>query len=362
MSTPTPARSTFERALERRADDIVRQQEQRIAELQAGASSPLATRKRRTRTTIIVAVSVLVLLRLTVCGGARGRRGTEPIGAGAVATAEGAGVGSAASGFLPQVASQPKPAPTPTPAPVATPTSAEPRARAAPLRPRPAPRALPTLAPPTPAPTLADRAVGVLTPPTAVPTSPPVLNIGTRLVARLEAPLRTGAALAPATALLDDDVRIAGSIRLPAGTRLVGSAFAMPHDDRVQILWRAVVHDGRTLTFRGETLGDDGAPGLKGKVLDRRRKGVLRRVGAAVLDATGDVAAGAVSGSGSLGRAGSTLAGRFDRELDEAAAGREWLQADTVVELKAGVTCTVYVSADVLLPVAPVAEPPASQP
>lgn len=150
----------------------------------------------------------------------------------------------------------------------------------------------------------------------------------------------------------------------PAGTLLVGSAFATPHDDRVQILWRAVVHDGRTLAFEGETLGADGAPGLTGKVIARRRKGVLRRVGSAMASTAGEVAGVAVPlGDGLFERAGSALAGHTGQELSQWGSAREWLQADTVVELKAGSTCLVFVSADLVLPdPAPTPAPPVTQP
>lgn len=186
--------------------------------------------------------------------------------------------------------------------------------------------------------------------PATKPTPPPVVNVGTRLKATLEAPLRTGSALAPATAVLTEDLRAGDQVLLAAGTRLAGSAFATPNDDRVQILWRALVKDGRTLAIQAETLGSDGAPGLSGKVIRRHRKGVLRRIGSTLGATAGEAAGYAVPfGDTALERSAAVLAGKAGRELGELGAGREWLQADTVVELKAGAPLVVYVAADLTL-------------
>ncbi len=189
----------------------------------------------------------------------------------------------------------------------------------------------------------------------AVPAPKPaastlVVNVGTRLRATLDMPLRTGATLAPATATLAEDLRVGARVALAAGTRLVGSAFATPHDDRVQIVWRALVRDGRTLAMQAETIGSDGAPGLVGKLVRRHRKGVVRRVGSALAGTAGELAGGALPLGDTLPeQAGAALAGRAGRELSQLSASREWLQSDAVIELQAGVMLTVYVGADLTL-------------
>lgn len=359
MSAAEP-RSTFERALARRTDELSHDQAERAAEL-AQRGSPRGARPRRVTLARLCIVALgLLLARLMLCG-APARRGNEPIGAAAVATADGAGVGSSAVAFLPEaVAAPPTPAtpPAATLAPEPTPASRPPARRPAPARVAPAAQADHTppprldetlLLPADDFPTDVAAQVGVAPAP-AASTPVAVVNVGTRLRATLEAPLRTGAALAPATAVLAEDVRLNEQTVLKAGTRLAGSAFATPHDDRVQILWRALVHDGRTLAVQAETIGADGAPGVAGKVIRRHRKGVLRRVGGTLAATAGAVAGVAVPlGDGALDQAGAALAGRAGRELGQLGSGRDWLQADTVIELKAGTSLVIYLAADLTL-------------
>jgi hypothetical protein len=187
--------------------------------------------------------------------------------------------------------------------------------------------------------------------PTPTPKPQPlVLNMGTRIEATLEAPVRTGATLAPATALVSSDVTVGERVALPAGTRLVGSAFATTGDDRVQIVWRAAVIDGRTHRLAGEALSADGSQGLAGKVVKKKGKGVLRRIGATVVGTAGETLGyGIPGGDGLTGLAEDALAGRAGRELVRASQEREWLQADKVIELKAGSALVVYVSSDVVI-------------
>lgn len=186
---------------------------------------------------------------------------------------------------------------------------------------------------------------------TPSPPQPTIVNMGTRLQARLESGVRTGATLTPVTAVLTADMRSGERVILPAGARVVGSAFATTGDDRVQVVWRALVVNGRTVPFEGETLADDGTLGLVGKVIDRRGKGILRRIGSVALTAAGATVAYGVPGSDSvLGRAGDVAADQAGRQLERMGQQREWLQADKVVELRAGAPCVVYVSSDVVLP------------
>lgn len=373
MSAPVQSepRSTFERVLARRTDDLSQRQAERATELVQQGAGQRDRRRRVTLARVAGAALGLLFLRL-VFGGTPGRRGNEPIGAGAVATADGAGVGSSVSAFLPPAGAKAASESTPTTGPAlpAPQSAAHTSSAAAVTKPR---IARPTQAGdstrvPAPAPAFApplllaaDDAQGNFAVEVGLPgaksssassaqAAAAVINVGTRLRATLEAPLRTGSALAPATATLAEDLRDGDHVLLSAGTRLVGNAFATPNDDRVQIVWRAIVCDGRTLAVQAETLGSDGAPGLPGKVIRRHRRGVLRRIGSTLAATAGDAAGYVLPlGDTALEQASAALAGRAGRELGQLGNAREWVQADTVVELKAGTPIVVYVSADIAL-------------
>ncbi len=347
--TPEP-RTTFERALARQARAEIADETTRAQAILAhGRPRRRPWWRRATVGRVVFVVMVAIVVRVALFSG-HGRRGTEPIDAGA--SAEGAGLGSSAASFLPDAAAAtPEPAPAPLVAPTPVPTPL-PQAPTRAARPRRVARA-----PVTPAiePALPARAVDVPATPAPTPTPTPrpqpvVLNIGTRIAAALEAPVRTGATLAPATALIASDVRVSERVVLPAGTRLVGSAFATTGDDRVQIVWRAAVVDGRTHRLAGEALSADGSQGLTGKVVKKKGKGVLRRIGAAVLGTAGETLGyGVPGGDGIAGLAEDALAGRAGRELVRASQEREWLQADKIIELKAGAPLVVYVSSDTVI-------------
>jgi hypothetical protein len=339
------ARTTFERALARRARDEAADEIERARELLVEGRRPRRGAWRRAgvgRTVFLLAV--LLVLRVVFFSGG-GRRGTEPIGA--VATAEGAGVGNSVAAFLPVAAASPEatPSPPPTPAPAPSPSATPtPRSRRAT---RPVER-MPIVAPAPPEPS----PVATPTPiPSPVPKPTPiVLNMGTRIEATLEAPVRTGATLAPATALVTRDATVGEAVVVPAGTRLVGSAFATTGDDRVQIVWRAAVIAGRTHRLAGEALSADGSQGLVGKVVKKKGKGVLRRIGSTVLGTAGETLGyGIPGGDGLGGLAEDALAAHAGRELVRASQEREWLQADKVIELKAGTALVVYVSSDAVI-------------
>ena len=110
------------------------------------------------------------------------------------------------------------------------------------------------------------------------PEKPPplVINIGTRIAAVLTDPVVTGAALAPATAKLASDVYVGDRLAVPAGTLLVGEAFATQQDDRAQVVFSAIVRDGKTINLEGWAL-QDGEIGVRGKVV---RKGSKTKRGA----------------------------------------------------------------------------------
>src|SRR5262249_58893819 len=85
---------------------------------------------------------------------------------------------------------------------------------------------------------------------------PAVINVGTRVDAVLTDPVITGAALAPATAKLEKDVYVGERMVIAAGTVLVGEGFATQQDDRAQVVFTAIVKDGKTLQFEGWALQD----------------------------------------------------------------------------------------------------------
>ena len=356
MSASDP-RTTFERALARRAREANAEETQRALELASGAKSAVGGRRspRVALGGIVLLLTVVIAVRVIFFAG--GPRGSEPIGA--VATAEGAGVGNSVAGLLPESGAEPVAGPSPatTPTPVPSPSLAPtprstPRPRVTAARPAPVTRTTASATPrveaspsPTPAATPTPS-------PTPTPKPPPaVINIGSRIVATLEAPVRTGATLTPATALVTSDVTVGERVVLPSGSRLVGSAFATTSDDRVQVVWRAAVVNGRTYRLDGEALSPDGSQGLPGKVVRKKKgKGVLRRIGATVLGTAGETLGyGIPGGEGVTGLAEDALAGRAGRELQRAAQDREWLQVDKVIELRAGAPLVVYVSADVVI-------------
>src|SRR5262249_9744085 len=109
--------------------------------------------------------------------------------------------------------------------------------------------------------------------PSPTPTPAPlVVNIGTRVEAVLTEPIVTGAALAPATAKLATDVMAGGQGAIPSGTLLVGEGFATQQDDRAQVVFSAIVKDGKTVQFEGWAL-QQGEVGVKGKVIRKASKG-----------------------------------------------------------------------------------------
>jgi len=187
-------------------------------------------------------------------------------------------------------------------------------------------------------------------PPPSVPPSPPekplplVINIGTRIEAVLSNPVITGAALAPATARLANDVYVGDRLAMPAGTVLVGEGFATQQDDRAQVVFTAMVKDGKTIQLEGWAL-QEGETGIHAKLV---RKGSKAKKGAGtVLGAAASALSfglgGAVSGpeGAALASLGNTAAN------DLVGLGRDWRRTDKVLRVEAGVPITVYIRRDV---------------
>jgi hypothetical protein len=173
-----------------------------------------------------------------------------------------------------------------------------------------------------------------------------VINIGTRVEALLTEPVVTGAALAPATAQLVNDVMVGDQIAIPAGTLLVGEGFATQQDDRAQVVFSAIVKDGKTVQFEGWAL-QQGEVGVKGKVIKKGSKGkggAGTLLGAAATGLSFGLS-GAVPGAG--GAALSSLGNSAASDL--IGLGRDWRRTDKVVRVEKGVPITVYIRRDLAI-------------
>ena len=180
------------------------------------------------------------------------------------------------------------------------------------------------------------------------PEKPPplVVNIGTRIAAVLTDPVVTGAALAPATAKLTSDVYVGDRLAVPTGTLLVGEAFATQQDDRAQVVFSAIVRDGKTIHLEGWAL-QDGEIGIRGKLV---RKGSKTKRGAGtVLGAAASALTFGLAGMGS-GPEGAALASLGNSAAsDLTGLGRDWRQSDKVVRVPAGVPIIVYIRRDLTM-------------
>lgn len=198
---------------------------------------------------------------------------------------------------------------------------------------------------------LAETPPAELTVPQPLPTPTPkpvplVINIGTRVDAVLTDPVVTGLALAPASARLATDVYVGERLALPAGTVLVGEGFATQEGDRAQVVFTAIVKEGKTIAFEGWAL-QNGEAGVRGKVVkkgSKMKKGAGSALGAAASALTFGLS-GAVPGPEgvALSALGNTAAG------DLMGLGREMRRSDKVVRVEAGATVTVYIRRDLTL-------------
>jgi hypothetical protein len=186
-------------------------------------------------------------------------------------------------------------------------------------------------------------------PPLPTPTPKPaplVINIGTRVDAVLTDPVVTGIALAPATAKLAADVYVGERLALPAGTALVGEGFATHEGDRAQVVFTAIVKDGKTIPFEGWAL-QQGEAGVRGKVVKKGSKG--KKGAGAMLGAAASALTFGVSGavSGPEGAALSALGNTAASDL--MGLGRDMRRSDKVVRVEAGAAVSVYIRRDLTL-------------
>jgi hypothetical protein len=303
---------------------------------------------RWTMPAIVVGVASVSLL--SILGGSEVKgKGTLPFDRSTVISTRTAGLGASAEDLAPRAVPTPPSMPSADDPPVAA--LRDQRDLPEPKRPR---RERPAASCPecdkrraamlSPDPALAPEPSPIPSPPEK--PAPLVINIGTRVQAVLTEPVVTGAALAPATAKLVSDVLVGDRVAIPAGTMLVGEGFATQQDDRAQVVFSAIVKDGKTLQLEGWAL-QEGEIGVKGKVV---RKGSKGKSGAGTL--LGAAASGLTFGlSGAVpGAGGAALS-----SLGSAAAsdliglGRDWRRTDKVVRVEAGVPITVYIRRDLAI-------------
>jgi hypothetical protein len=172
------------------------------------------------------------------------------------------------------------------------------------------------------------------------------INVGTRVEALLTDPVVTGGTFAPATAKLAKDVYVGDRLAIPAGTVLVGEGFASEQDDRAQVVFSAIVKDGKTIRFEGWAL-QQGEMGVRAKVIHKGskvKKGTGTVLGAAASALTFGLAGVAPGPEGAaLASLGQTAANDLN------GLGRDWRRSDKVVRVEAGVPITVYVRRDLTI-------------
>ncbi len=175
---------------------------------------------------------------------------------------------------------------------------------------------------------------------------PAILNVGTRFKVEISEPVRTSGGGIPVTATAMSDVLARGRTVIPKGTHLVGEAFATTTDDRVQLVFSALIYKGVTTRLSGITFDKDGQLGLRGKVIKKgrgkRALGGVLRAGASVLSmgvlGTDDAPSRAVdSMMRDASRGLSSIESQWDRDLEK------------VIQVPAGVQVTVFLRDDLRL-------------
>ena len=299
---------------------------------------------RWTMPTLVVGVASVSLLSMLGGTDAKGK-GNLPFDRSTVLSTRTAGLGASAEDLAPRAAPSPRPGllAEPSPAPALHDRGPLVTRRAVP-RDKPGP-ACPECEKRRAALARAETPVPELSPSPSAPEKPLplVINIGTRIQAVLTDPVVTGAALAPATAKLANDVLVGDRVAIPAGTVLVGEGFATQQDDRAQVVFSALVKEGKTLQFEGWAL-QEGEIGVKGKVV---RKGSKGKSGAGtVLGAAAAALTFGLSGAvpGAKGAALSSLGNAAANDL--VGLGRDWRRSDKVVRVEAGVPVIVYLRRD----------------
>jgi hypothetical protein len=341
----------YEEALNRKLEEAAR------AAVQGQAAPPaehLVPRWTRALGAVALAAAGLAF----VAGARSDTTSRLSTGPGTMFSAQLAGAGASAQDLIPP---QPRPAP-PTAAPTAATRDAQtprefmreledrPQARVR-RPPAPAPSPTPCVNCPETAPASvvlfdATGEHGVLVP-AAVPEARPVVNVGTRIRATVPEPIMTSPGGTPVLALVAEQVTLGERVILPAGARLIGDAFSIEEDDRVQVVLTALVLDGKTVPLSGVVLSDDNRLGLPAKVVKKASKG-KRGLGKALGVAASTLSFGLIPRGSDLGAAAaSQLANETARELSQVHA--RWTRSDKVLRAPAG-NVTVYLRSDLELP------------
>src|SRR5262245_909458 len=174
-----------------------------------------------------------------------------------------------------------------------------------------------------------------------------VLNVGSRIPIVLAEALTTGATAVPFGGRVASDVSVGTRVALPAGASVIGEAFAVSDNDRVQAVLAAVVVNGRTLPLQGLVLGTDGGLGLPGKVLSKgsKSKGATRRALALLGSAANAASLGMFASKPGIGGAAALeLAQDASHGLDHLA--QRWSPSDKVVRVPAGSSAFIYLRSD----------------
>jgi len=178
---------------------------------------------------------------------------------------------------------------------------------------------------------------------------PVLLPPGTRLSVMLTRAIATGAVSAPTSAAVAEDLLVGGRTAVPAGSTLVGEAFATRSDDRVQVVFQALVRDGASVPVRAIAMGSDGQVGLPGTLVrkgSKAKKGLGKVLGAMASTLT----FGAVGGRGPAdavadGLLASGASGLTDLE-------RAWTaeRSDKVVRVAPGTRLVAWIQMEARLP------------
>lgn len=340
----------YEEALNKKLEEAAR------AAVQGQAAPPAA--HVVPRWTRALGAVVLAMAGLAFVAGARSDTASRlSTGPGTMFSAQLAGAGASAQDLIPP---PPPPAP-PTPAPTVARDAQTPRESLRELEDRPPakPRRHPAPAPsPTPCvncPEAASATVvlydatgehGVLVP-AATPEARPIVNVGTRIRATVPEPIMTSPGGTPVLALVAEQVTLGERVVLPSGARLIGDAFSIEEDDRIQVVLTALVLEGRTVPLSGVVLSDDNRLGLPAKVVKKASKG-KRGLGKALGMAASTLSFGLIPRGSDLGAAAaSQLADETARELNQVHA--RWTRSDKVLRAPAG-NVTVYLRSDLVLP------------
>lgn len=180
---------------------------------------------------------------------------------------------------------------------------------------------------------------------------PLVVNVGERFAGKLLYPIVTGGGSVPVTAALVADIVVTGRTALPAGTRLVGEAFATTTNDRAQVVFHAAVISGRTLGISAVAFDEDNQLGIVGKLV--KKGSAIKKIGGRLAGAFGGALSLAGYGLVSPSSVAGTLSSGAAADIQQAAS--EWVISSKVIEVPAEKKLVVYLSGDLALGAAPVA-------